>query len=72
MILLLLACAHGPDLDPKGLQPAETTAEALARELEPRRFALLVRVDDYDDSAFPDLHDAGDDARLLGEVLRTA
>lgn len=72
ILLLLLACAHGPDLSPKGLLPASTTAEALSRELEPRRFALLVGVDDYDDPTFTDLRHARDDAELLGEVLRAA
>jgi hypothetical protein len=39
--------------------------------LEPRRIAIVVGVDAYEDPAFPDLKHAGDDARALAEVFQS-
>ena len=58
-LVLLAACVPAPIRD-KGLEPSLSTAAALARALEPRRVALVVGVDAYDDPLFPDLRHAGD------------
>lgn len=69
MIAWLLACAAVQT--GKGLTPAATTLEALQQARAPRRHALLVGVDPYGDPTFPALRHAGDDARELGELLRS-
>ncbi len=56
----------------KGLEPARSTAEELARSLGPRRLALVVGVDHYDDPVFGDLRHAVDDAAALAGQLSSA
>ncbi|MBX2796849.1 MAG: caspase family protein [Myxococcales bacterium] len=60
----------GPAHRSRGLTPARSTSEALNAALQPRRVALLVGVDRYDDPAFPALRHAGHDADLLAGVFR--
>jgi uncharacterized caspase-like protein len=66
--IALSGCATTGMVD-KGLEPALTTAQALDSALEPRRRAVLIGVDDYEDPVFTELRFAGADARALGEVL---
>lgn len=67
--LLLIGCGAGRAMQPRGLEPAPTTADLLDATLAPRRVAVLVGVDAYDDPAFVDLRFAGADAAALGERL---
>jgi uncharacterized caspase-like protein len=53
----------------KGMTDAMTTRDALSQTLEPRRVALLIGVDEYDDPVFGKLEHAGADATALGAVL---
>lgn len=68
-LIALAACAPKDLGRTKGLEPSLSTADVLSQALAPRRYALLVGVDDYADPAFPDLKHAGHDATALGEVL---
>ncbi len=68
---LSLACAHtAPVLRSRGLTEAVSTTDALREALAPRRVALLVGIDTYDDPAFEDLHHAVDDAEAVAALLR--
>ena len=73
LALLLAGCGHvGPTpagLTPRGMEAARSTADELARALEPRRVALVIGVHRYDDPAFPDLAYADDDAIAFAEIL---
>ncbi len=51
------------------MEPARSTAQELSRALEPRRVAVVVGVDRYDNPAFEDLEFAADDARAVAETL---
>ena len=53
----------------RGVEPTRTTEQALAEALMPRRVAVLVGVNDYDDPALPGLRYAEADAEALGELL---
>ena len=64
-LLAMIACV-APMRD-KGVVPAQSTLEALQQAREPRRYAVVVGVDAYDDPTFPALKHAGDDARAIGE-----
>ena len=72
-VVLLVGCAgrRTPALRAKGLEPAQSTADALNAALEPRRIAILAGVDTYDDPAFPDLEHARTDATALAEVFES-
>ena len=52
-----------------GLRDAPVDGAALDRAFQPRRIALVVGVDSYDDDAFPSLRYATRDARGMAEVL---
>ncbi len=56
----------------RGMAPALSTADALDRELAPRRRAILVGIDRFRDPVFPPLEHAVHDAEALGEVLARA
>ncbi len=74
LALALSGCAgrRVPDgMRARGLEPAQSTADALNRALEPRRIAILAGVDTYDDPAFPDLQHARTDAGALAEVFES-
>lgn len=70
-LLLVSACAHrtGEDGRARGFEPAASTADELARTLQPRRMAILVGVDVYQDPVFPALRHAEADANALADVL---
>lgn len=71
LLALLVGCVpHAPVQHPRGLEPARSTSDALNAALNPRRVALLVGVDAYDDATFPALAHAGHDADLLAGVLQ--
>lgn len=53
----------------KGLAPAASTLQALHEARGPRRYAVLVGVNETDDPTFPALKHAVDDAVDLGKVL---
>ncbi|MCB9758489.1 MAG: caspase family protein [Alphaproteobacteria bacterium] len=72
LIVLAVLAACAPQVRTKGFEPAVTTAAALSQALEPRRRALIIGVDEYDDPAFGELRHAGDDAEALAEALRHA
>jgi hypothetical protein len=67
-LLLAMSCAGG--MRDRGLQPAMASKSLLEEELEPRRFAVLIGVDRYDDPAFFPLHHSGDDAKSMADVLQ--
>lgn len=71
---LLLATAWPPgaraDVQPRGLADAPADPSLVDEAYQPRRVALLVGVDRYDDDAFPALRFAGDDAEELAALLR--
>jgi len=70
LCLGLGGCAHhSAGLRERGMHPATSTAEELDAALESRRIALVVGVDQYESSAFPDLQFASADARALADVL---
>jgi len=52
------------------MQASATTADALAQALAPRRQAILIGIDAYDDPAFPPLQHAVADADALAEIFR--
>jgi len=73
LVLALAACVHHagePAARARGMEAARSTAEALNAALVPRRIALVVGIDNYDDPAFPPLAHAVHDAELLAGVLR--
>jgi len=70
--VLIAAAAEAGEGRDKGFAPAVSTAEALDAALAPRRVAVLVGVDTYEDPAFPDLRHAAADARDLGAALARA
>ncbi len=74
MAALLVGCGlrNPPELRARGLQPSVSTAEALNAALSPRRVALVIGVDPYDDPAFPTLQHAGHDADLMAGILEDA
>ena len=65
---LMAGCAH-TGLQPRGFRPSRSTAEVLSRALEPRRVALVIGIDDYQNPVLPDLRYAGADARKIAELL---
>ncbi len=60
--------AHGQARD-KGLTAAGTTAEELADALAPRRVALVIGINEYDDPVFGDLAHAVADAEAVADQL---
>lgn len=68
LLVLLAACAPVRQR-PKGFGASGTTAVELERALAPRRFALVVGVDEYEDPAFSTLKHAASDAIAMGDVL---
>ncbi len=74
-LLLLLTSAGsaaGATERDRGVALAVTTAEALSETLGPRRQAILIGIDGYQDPTFPPLLHASTDASTLGEVLARA
>lgn len=68
---VLAACAGAPTAGEKGgLVPLAVPADRLARALQPRRLALLVGVQRYEDPAWRPLRFPEADAAALAEVLR--
>ena len=68
----LSACVRQPveaSWQNKGLEPAATTLAALQQARAPRRVALVIGVDRYNDPTFPALEHAGADARDLSASL---
>ncbi len=72
-VVLLGSGCVGPRgaLVARGLRDARSTADELAQAVRSRRVAVLVGVSAYQDPAFPALRFPGDDARALGEILRS-
>lgn len=70
-IAALVACGHGSTgVKGGGLTPyPDVSSTALDQAHQPRRLALLVGVDHFDDTAFRPLRFASRDARELGAVL---
>ncbi len=75
--LVLLAglvggCAHRPlTWRTKGLEPAESTADAIEASFGPRRVALVIGVGEYTDPLFPELLHAGTDAIEFAGILES-
>ncbi len=76
LAVLCLACAAAPvtqqsdrQSDKGGLVPVAVPRDRLAAALQPRRVALLVGVQRFDDPAWRPLRYPSADARELGEVL---
>ena len=69
LVWLLIVAACGPRQRPKGFSDSGTTAVELQRALEPRRFALVIGIDTYEDPAFTPLKHAQRDATSMGNVL---
>ncbi len=70
LLPLVLACApKTPVTRVKGMERSPSTLEALQQARTPRRHAILVGVDRYDDPAFKSLRHAAEDAVALGERL---
>ena len=68
----LVGCAHRSQTwRTKGLEQAESTAEAIEASFGPRRVALLIGVDRYTDPLFPELRHATSDALRFGEILES-
>jgi hypothetical protein len=53
----------------KGFSESRSTREALDAAFEPRRVALVVGINDYDDDAFPSLKWAENDAKEVERIL---
>ena len=53
----------------RGMAPARTTSDELARTLGPQRVALVIGIDDYIDPAISPLRHAGADAVAVAEQL---
>ena len=68
--LALTGCVHAPRQMDKGLASALTTQEGLSEALAPRRYAVIIGVDAYEDPTFPALRWAGKDATDLAALLR--
>ena len=67
-LLAMIACV-APMRD-KGVVPAQSTLEALQQAREPRRFAVVVGVDAFDDPTFPALkHVASGAGKTSEEAL---
>src|SRR6266571_577718 len=66
---LLSACA-APQAEKGGLVPLDLSAERVAREHAPRRIALLVGIQKYDDDRWRALRFPEADAQALAGVLR--
>jgi hypothetical protein len=65
-----LACAGPSRMEKGGLVPVDVPREQTARALAPRRLALLVGVQRYDDPQWRALRYPGADAAALAAVLR--
>ncbi len=68
-VAILLTGCVSTGLQQRGFSPSKSTAEALSKALEPRRVALVIGVDAYQNPMLPDLRFAGDDARKIAELL---
>lgn len=66
---LLAACTPARQQRPKGFGESGTTAMELERALAPRRFAVVVGIDVYEDPAFSALRHAERDATAMADVL---
>ena len=64
---LLVAGAAGAE--PRGLADAPIDGDVLDAAFVPRRVALVIGVDRYDDDTFPTLRYAASDAHEIGELL---
>jgi len=71
LLLLTLVAAPGGAARAE-LAPSRTTAEELTAALQPRRLALVIGIDHYDDPVFGDLRHAGDDAEAVADQLAAA
>lgn len=71
-LLLLAAVPWGAwaEVQPRGLADAPADPEVVEEAFQPRRVALLIGIDRYDDEAFPSLLFARDDAEDLATILR--
>jgi len=65
-----VGCAHqASTVSPKGFEAARSTRAQLKAGLEPRRWAVVVGINDFLDPTFDDLKHAEDDAREAARVL---
>jgi hypothetical protein len=69
LLLCLLAVPGPAEAAPDGLRDAPVDGPTLDQAFQPRRIALVVGVDQYDDDAFPGLRFASRDARAMAEIL---
>ncbi|HZA13692.1 MAG TPA: caspase family protein [Myxococcaceae bacterium] len=69
LALLFGACASGAGQEKGGLRPTTVAPGTLERAFEPRRFALIVGIGDFDDERWRDLRYASRDARELASAL---
>ncbi len=69
---LICGCGHRQlTWRTKGLEPAESTADAIEASFGPRRVALVIGVGEYADPLFPGLLHAEADAVAFGEILES-
>jgi len=69
LCLLVALGVSAEETTPAGLADAPIDGEALEQAFAPRRVALVVGVDRYDDGAFPRLRYASRDARAMASLL---
>ncbi len=66
---VLLGCSPAQRQRAKGFGDSGTTAAELERALTPRRVAVVIGIDSWEDPAFPPLRHAQRDASAMGDVL---
>ncbi len=69
LLAILSGCAH-PRVTPKGFELSPTTSSVLEDSLRPRRLAIVIGIDEYEDPTFARLHFARRDASEMARVLR--
>ena len=69
LYLLVVPWITAAQAAPDGLRDAPVDGATLDEAFQPRRIALVVGIDRYDDDAFPSLRYASRDARAMAELL---
>lgn len=70
LLLTFSACAHAPQYTPKGFEESRSTRAQLEASMEPRRWAVVVGINKFDDPSFTPLKWAEDDAKDIAWALR--
>lgn len=73
LLLLLLtsvSCVHAPRYTAKGFEESRSTRAQLEASMEPRRWAVVIGVNKFDDPSFTPLKWAEDDAKDVAWALR--